>query len=138
MDRYGRTEGVSWFRDEVLTESEVDQIIADGPADVVVSHDAPWGVGTLERRLSLDLPPSKRESWWPDDLLQSSDEHMKRVGRLVDGLSASRNFHGHHHVRYDDVLPSAHTTLKVTGLGDNQGPIDQAWILVDETGDPTS
>ena len=137
VDRYGRTEGVSWFRDEELTDAEVDLIIAGGTADVVVSHDAPWGVGTLERRLSLDLRPSERESLWPDDLLEESDDHMKRVRRLVDGVTASRVFHGHHHVRYDDVLAATHGSVTVVkGLGDNQGLIDQAWILVDEAGRP--
>lgn len=138
VDRYGRTEGVSWFRDEVLTDSEVDKIIADGPADVVVSHDAPWGLVALERRLSLDLPPSERESWWPDDLLVMSDEHMQRVRRLVDGVRAVRVLHGHHHSRYDDVLQGEHGSVKVTGLGDNEGAIEHAWILVDETGEPTA
>ena len=42
VGRYGQTEGVSSFRDEALTDAEVDQIIADGPADVVIAHDAPW------------------------------------------------------------------------------------------------
>lgn len=114
VDRYGRTEGVSWFRDEVLTDAEVDQIIADGGADVVVSHDAPWGDGALGRRLSLDLPVSERESWWPEDLLQESDEHMRRVRRLVDGVRASRVFHGHHHIRYDDLLAARHGSVEVT------------------------
>lgn len=138
LDRYGRAEGVSWFQGEGLSESEVDSIIADGPADVVVSHDAPWGVATLERRLSLDVAPADRETLWADDLLEASDEHMKRVARLVEGVTASRNYHGHHHCRYDDVLRLTHTTLRVAGLGDNQGPVDQMWVLVDERGDPTS
>jgi hypothetical protein len=136
VDRYGRTEDVSWFRDEVLTDDQVDQIVAGGTADVIVSHDAPSGVRTLERRLSLDLPASERESWWPDDLLEKSDDHMKGVQRLVLGVRATRIFHGHHHVRYDDVLAGMRGSVKVTGLGDNQGAIDQAWILVDETGEP--
>jgi hypothetical protein len=138
VDRYGRTEGVSWFRDEVLTDGEVNQIIAGGAAGVVVAHDAPWGVGALERRLSLDLPPSERVSWWPDDLMGESDEHMRRVRRVVDGVGASRVFHGHHHVRYDDVLAATHWAVQVSGLGDNSGPIDQAWMLVDEAGQPIS
>lgn len=138
VDRYGRTEGVSWFRDEELTDAEVDQIVAGGPADVVVSHDAPWGVATLQRSLGLDLPVSDRDSWWPDDLLEESDIHMRRVRRLVDGVGASRVFHGHHHVRYDDLLPAGYGPVEITGLGDDRTPIDQACVLVDETGRPTS
>ena len=134
LDRYARAEGVSWFRNEALSEIEVDQMVAQGFADVVVSHDGPWGVGTLQRRFSLDLPPSERESWWPDDLLGESDEHMRRVRRLVDGVRASKVFHGHHHVRYDDEFAARHGTVRVTGLGDNRGLPEQACALVDDAG----
>jgi hypothetical protein len=134
----GRTEGVPWSRGEVLTATEVDQIIADGLADVVVSHDAPWGVGALERWLSLDLPPSERESSWPEDLLSESDEPRRRVRRLVDGVRASRVFLGHHHVRYDDLLGATHGSVRGSGLGDDRGPIDEACMLVNEAGQPIS
>jgi Calcineurin-like phosphoesterase superfamily domain len=138
VDRYGRTEGVSWFRDEALTEADVDQIVAGGAADVIVAHDGPWGDGVLGRRLSLDMPVPDRGSWWPEELLLESDAHMRRMRRLVEGVGAGRVFHGHHHVRYDDLLTATHGSVKVTGLGDNEGPIDQAWILVDEAGQPIS
>jgi hypothetical protein len=136
VDRYGRKEGVSWFRDEVLSDAEVVQIIADGPADVVVAHDAPWGVPSLERRLFLDLAPGERDVGWASDLLEKSDEHMRRVRRLVDGVSAGRIFHGHHHVRYEDVLTSEHGQVSVVGLAANRGPRSLSWHLVDETGEP--
>lgn len=138
VDRYGRTEGVSWFRDEALSDADVDQIVADGEVDVLVAHDAPWGDGVLGRRLSLDLPVCDRGSWWPEDLLLESDSHMRRVRRLVEGVRASRVFHGHHHVRYDDLLGATHGSVQVSGLGDDRGPIDQAWMLVDEAGQPIS
>jgi hypothetical protein len=138
LDRCWRTEGVSWFRDEALTYAEVDRIIADGPAGVVVSHDAPWGVGTLERRFGLNLAVAERESSWPDDLLQQSDDHMRLVRRLADWVLASRVFHGHHHVRYDDLLTTSHGMVEITGLGDDRCPIDQVCVLVDEKGRPIS
>jgi len=136
VDRYGRTEGVSWFRDEALTDAEVEQIVADGPVDVVVSHDAPWGTELLGRRLSLDLPASECESSWPDDLLEQSDEHMARVRRLVDGVRASRVFHGHHHVRYEDEVAATQGPVQIIGLGDDRGPTAEACVLVDHRGRP--
>ena len=138
VDRYGRTEAVSWFRDEELTDLEVDQMIEEGAADVVVSHDAPWGAGILGRRLSLDLPPTERASWWPDDLLGLSDLHMQRVRRLVDGVGATLVFHGHHHVRYTDRLETAHGSIQVTGLAHDLSPIDQVCVLVGQDGQPIS
>lgn len=135
VDRYGRTEGVSWFRDETLTDAEVDQIIADGAADVIAAHDAPWGDRVLGRRLSFDLQLPDRGSWWPEELLLESDVHMRR---LVEGVEANRVFHGHHHVRCDDLLPVSHGPVEITGLSDDRGPIDQSCVLVDGTGRPVS
>jgi Calcineurin-like phosphoesterase len=134
VDQNWRTEGVSWFPDEAPTDGDVGAIVAGGKAQVLVSHDAPWGVPTLERELLLDQPPEERESEWPDDLLAASDEHMRRVRRVVDGVEAKRVFHGHHHLRYDDVLSMAHGAVRITGLGDNSGVADQLWHLVDEDG----
>ena len=136
VDRYRGSEGKWWFPDEVLTDTEVDQIIDLGHADVIVAHDAPWGAGTLERLFSFDLPPSERQSSWPVDRLEESDTHMRRVGRLVDGVGAGRFFHGHLHVHYDDELAAPHGSVEIRGLGDNRTPIDELSLLVDETGRP--
>jgi hypothetical protein len=138
VDRYGRTEGVSWFPDEELADSDVDQIIGDGPADVIVAHDGPWSDGVLGRRLSLDLPVPQRRSVWPEDLVEKSDVHMRRVRRLVEQSQAKRVFHGHHHVRYDDIIQTGHGLVTIKGLGHDLGPIDHLYILVDETGNPIS
>jgi hypothetical protein len=134
VDQKWRTEGVSWFPEEALTDGDVNAIVAGGKAQVLISHDAPWGVPTLGRELQLDRPPVQRESEWPADLLQASDDHMHRVRNIVDRVSASRVFHGHHHVRYDDLLMSAHGAVGIAGLGDNCGPVDRACIVVDEGG----
>jgi hypothetical protein len=87
-------------------------------------------------RLSLDLPPADRESFWPDDLLEKSDAHMRRVRQMLDGVGVSIHFHGHHHLRYDDEVVAEHGSVEVRGLGDNRTPIEQLSLLVDETGRP--
>lgn len=65
VDKAYRAEGKTWFTDEELTENEADQIIAAGPADVVVAHDAPLGVPRLRRLLGQDKPAWRRNAEWP-------------------------------------------------------------------------
>jgi hypothetical protein len=67
VDKAFRTEGKSWFAAEELTDEEASRIIADGPADVVLSHDASLGVPFLRHLLRQDLPAWRRDSQWPTE-----------------------------------------------------------------------
>ncbi|MGC3995178.1 MAG: metallophosphoesterase family protein [Propionicimonas sp.] len=136
VDRNYRTEGVDWFPQEELTGAEVDRIIADGPADMVVAHDAPLGVPFLRRLLHQELPAWRRESAWPTGVLMRSDEHQRRVRRLVEGVQAKRVFHGHHHIAYRDVLDAGHGQVEVFGLGMDADPLSARTLLVDGDGWP--
>lgn len=118
MDVHFRQEEVTWFPEEELTDVEVDAIVSDGPADVLVSHDAPFGTPFLYSRYRQSLHPSERNVGWPVAALHSSDAHQGRLLRLVEGLGVRQVFHGHHHVGYEDVLVlSDGTETSVTGLG---------------------
>jgi hypothetical protein len=134
VDQNYRTEGKTWFPAEELTDQQVDQIIADGPADIVVAHDAPLGIPFLRIRLGQDKPAWRRESQWPTGLIVRSDEHQRRVRRLVEGVHASRVFHGHHHIRYSDTLAAAHGDVQIEGLGMDLDPLSQRCLLVDGDG----
>lgn len=137
VDKAFRTEGKTWFAGEELTDEEAEAIIAGGPADVVVSHDAPLGVPFLRNLLRQERPAWRRESEWPTGLIMRSDEHQRRVRRVVDGVRATRVFHGHHHIRYSDVLPAAHGSVLVEGLGMDLDPLAARCLLVDGDGHPT-
>lgn len=136
VDKAQRTAGKTWFAAEELTDEQADSIIAAGPADIVVSHDAPLGVAFLRRSLGQDRPAWRRESPWPTGLVMRSDEHQRRVRRVVDGVAASRVFHGHHHIRYSDTLESAHGPVTIEGLGMDLDPLPARCLLVDGNGRP--
>lgn len=136
VDKAFRTEGKTWFPTEELTDDEVERIISDGPADVVVSHDAPLGVPTLRALLNQDRPAWRRVSVWPTGQVLRSDEHQRRLRRLVEGVEAKRVLHGHHHLRYSDVLSAIHGPVLVEGLGMDLDPIASRCLLVDGDGHP--
>lgn len=137
MDKHFRTEGMTWFAAEELTDDQADQIIADGPVDIVVAHDAPLGVSFLRQELRQDLPAWRRDELtpWPIGAMMRSDEHQRRVRRVVDAVGARRVFHGHHHVRYSDTLQAAHGQVGVEGLGMDLDPLASRCLLVDGKGE---
>lgn len=134
VDKNSRTEGKTWFATEELTDEEADLIIAAGPADVVLAHDAPLAVPFLRRRLGQDKPAWRRESPWPTGLLMRSDEHQRRVRRIIEGVQAEQVFHGHHHIRYSDTLAAAHGPVAIEGLGMDTDPLPARCCLVDSAG----
>ncbi len=134
VDKEFRTQGKTWFDAEELTVVEADRIVADGPADVVLSHDAPLGVPFLRAHLRQDRPAWRRESEWPIDLLVRSDDHQRRLRAVVDGVAATRVFHGHYHVRYSDVLATAHGEVLIEGLGTDTDRLAARLCLVDAEG----
>jgi len=85
VDKQYRIEGKTWFAAEELTSEEADLIIAAGPADIVVAHDAPLGVPFLRGELRQDLPAWRRDDKvaWPIGALMRSDEHQRRVRRVA-------------------------------------------------------
>jgi len=134
VDKALRTEGKNWFASEELTDEQASRIIADGPADVVVSHDAPLGVPFLRRLLRQQLPAWRRESPWPTGTVIRSDEHQRRIRQVVEGVGARRLFHGHHHIRYSDTLAAAHGSVAIEGLGMDTDPLPARCCLVDSAG----
>jgi len=138
VDKQSRIEGKTWFTAEELTNEQADLIIAGGPADVVVAHDAPLGVPFLRGELRQGLPAWRRDDItpWPIGALMRSDEHQRRVRRVVEGVGAKRVFHGHYHIRYSDTLKCAHGPVQVEGLGMDQDPLASRCLLVDGDGEP--
>lgn len=136
VDKAFRTEGETWFAGEELTDEEASRIVADGPAEVVLSHDAPLGGPFLRRLLRQNLPAWRRESGWQTGIVIRSDEHQRRIRRVVEGVGARRVFHGHHHIRYSDTLTAAHAAVSIEGLGTDTDPLPARCCLVGGAGNP--
>ncbi len=136
VDKHLRTEGVDWFSEEEVTERLAAAIIDAGGADGVVAHDAPMGTPFLRERLQQHVPPPLRRNWWPLEAVVRADAHQKRMRRILDGVQASRWFHGHHHVRYSSTIEAAHGRVRVEGLALDGTPPNELTLLVDAHGQP--
>jgi len=133
VDRNWRREGISWFPEEILTASQERAITESGSATVVVAHDAPWGVSFLAKRYDLFTPPEARGGW-PADALRDSDRNMVRMRSVADSIQPRVWYHGHHHVRYDDVLDIGTKTVDIHGLSMDGTPLTKGALLVDNSG----
>lgn len=94
VDRPWRREGVSWWPGETLSGEQIAYACRPGNVDVIVAHDAPFGV---------DIPgigPAHKGGQFPIDQLVASEEHRRKVARVVDAVNPTMFFHGHYHVRY--------------------------------------
>lgn len=123
IDRRYRTEYVSWWRDETLTQEGMFAAYEGGFVDVVLAHDAPQGIPALEKYLqSFDLPYKMDY-----DSLQSRKAHSF----AMQGIEPSLYFHGHYHFPYEDkwVSEDGHVTI-VKGLHMNNTSLrDNTYVL---------
>lgn len=118
VDKEFRTEGKSWWADELTTDADVDEVIEGGKVDVLVMHDAPQQVYIPDGGLKFDL----RESLM----------NQARLGRAVDAVRPQWMFSGHFHrfqtqrVNYFDGTEG---TSVILDRGDYVGEEDSPRVL---------
>jgi len=93
MSRPTGKEGTTWWRQEMPTDAEVETSISRGPADVVVTHEAPRG-GTARVDEKLAKFPLKSITDRAYTALGRD-----RVTRIWHGVAPQLLFHGHHHLQ---------------------------------------
>jgi hypothetical protein len=103
IDFKGRTEGISWWREESITASDVYNTIQGGYADFMFCHDAPTGI-------PMEYESKSETAGWHPDEVRYSNAGREMLKHAVDMVRPSVLFHGHHHV-YQDLV----TTMKVYG-----------------------
>lgn len=97
VDYEDRTEGVSWWPGEVPTDAEAARAISGGPADVLLTHDAPSpGTPTIEQIISTNPLGLSREA------RIYAHEGRTKVTRVFQALQPRLNVHGHMH--YDERI----------------------------------
>ena len=119
VDRYRRTPGTSWFREEAITSSQMAQAGSD-PVDVFLSHDCPDQVDMLEAFLSTTA------HFWPEDALRDSHWNRVLLGEVVDEVQPRLLIHGHYHHSYE----GRRGPTRVIGLDCNGNP-DSSYAFLD-------
>jgi predicted phosphodiesterase len=107
LDKAIRAEGLDWWPEEEITGEQECNVIAAGPADVMVTHECPAGVTH-----TFPAPPA----FWDLRDLARSDAHRERLQRVVDAVKPSHLIHGHLHIGYEREVIMAHGPVQVTGL----------------------
>jgi hypothetical protein len=107
LDKAVRKEGVSWWPQEEITEQQASNVIAGGPAEVMVTHECPAGVVH-----TFDPPPV----WWDDADLARNDVHRERMQRVVDAVEPKFFMHGHLHRCYERNVQFGYGRCRVNGL----------------------
>ncbi len=102
VDRGWRIPGKEWWPDECITDAMVEEAIAGGPVDAMLTHESPAGspvpaVRRVLRTNPLGLTRQARD--------ESRDSRIQ-VSRVWDAVRPRNLFHGHMHVvgggRMDD------------------------------------
>lgn len=106
-DKAIRVEGESWWPEEEITGQQAANVIAGGPADVMVTHDCPSKVTH-----TFPIPPS----WWDEKDLARSDAHRERLQGVVDAVQPEYVMHGHLHRAYERTTDFGYGPVRVTGL----------------------
>lgn len=98
IDRGLRVPGAEWWLDERLDPGVARRAAADGPADIVLSHDSPAGV-------ELNLDPSFAAYFEGSDpgVETWCNEHRETLATVTEAVRPGLVVHGHHHRRIDVV-----------------------------------
>jgi predicted phosphodiesterase len=87
VDYQHRTEGKDWWRNEEPTPEEAAALVAGGPLDILITHDAPAGV------------PLNGDFQLSDELTKKAHKTRLLLREVVDSLTVPQVFCGHWHQR---------------------------------------
>lgn len=94
VDRHWRLNsgsGKTWWAEEAITDEDVQKVIQGGYADVMVCHDAPSGVQTINQRIAGN--PGGFKPWD----LEYADEGRELLTKAFKAVAPSLFLHGHYH-----------------------------------------
>ncbi len=121
-DKSVRVPQIGWFPQETITYKQAEKICADGPVNVMLTHDAPTGVP-----LKYMNPPPP--SFAPEDL-RRSEQHRDLLRSIVNEIEPEYLIHGHYHQGYPmwRTVPVTHGDLKVCSL--NMDGVSGNWGIL--------
>lgn len=122
IDRNSRVEGESWWPQEAITDDDVVACQRAGEADVLLSHDFPWECEVIDRHL---------DPWWGEWAQQQVIASRQRISGIAYNANVSRVYHGHLHIRYDEVINLNGKRVRVSGLDCDNTAMSRSTLLID-------
>ena len=124
VDKNHRKEGKSWWPGETLKRDDVEYASRPGKVDVLLCHDAPFGV-------HIPGIKPKGQSEWPDWVLDESYDHQRLIRDVAEATRPSLIAHGHMHTRYQAFLPyGGGSRALVQGLDCDGAPMKYATLFI--------
>lgn len=123
VDKAWRIEGVSWFRQEMITNADVEKCMDAGTCDVMLTHDVPHGVPEIE---------AIREWQTDTEINNFSKANRLALRAAADAAQPQLLVHGHLHSYYRSKLrlDQAIFDTNIVGLDcDGSGP--ESWMILD-------
>jgi hypothetical protein len=136
VNRLRLTEGVDWWPSEVIQDAHVEQTIAGGHAEVMLTHDSPgppFCTGPVAEVI-------EGNPWgWPDSILAYAEDGIEKVTRAVVAVKPLLLAHGHFHVAGETAvrLPGSTHETTIWSLAANQDPGNVRLLDLDTLADPT-
>lgn len=109
LDFEDRREGIDWWKEEAITMGDVYRLAEAGPADIMISHDAPNGIDSL-KFLKRDTNKISEKA------IAYSNESRKLMDAAVSIVQPSLLFHGHYHTYHDETVEFDGFSSRVIGL----------------------
>lgn len=118
IDRALRRVGRDWFPDERLDDTDIASASATGPAEILLSHDAPDGWAIPGLAPDHELTPAWRAE------RPACEEHRGRLGEVARAVRPRVVVHGHYHHAYALEATTPWGPCRVYGLG---GSDERLW-----------
>lgn len=116
--------GRTWWPAEAVTADQVAAAAADGPADVLLTHDCPAGANIPGVGTGFEPLPDSATTRWRT-ILTEANAHRRLLRELVDAVQPTAVVHGHYHCRYTTTLRlRSGKQVTVTGLDREARPQD--------------
>lgn len=87
-----------WWKDEDITREDMDRTIAGGYADIMIAHDAPYGVSGVEKGIA-----GNPFNFTEEDLHYAFEGRVK-IREVVEAVKPKLYFGGHYHWKVDETL----------------------------------
>lgn len=109
-----RKRGVSWWPQEAITMGDVyrvrEGVEARGTVDVMITHDAPKNVVAIEESIAGN------PFGFSDKGIQYATEGRELLHAAWEIAKPSLLFHGHYHIRVDEVVEGDGFSSRIIGL----------------------
>ena len=103
----GRVPYISWWPQEAITDEDVETCRLAGQADIVLSHDMPFGPTIVDRHLG---------AYWGEEAQRNTEANQTRLTTILENSGARELFHGHLHIPYTEEIINRNGPVVVTGL----------------------